>query len=148
MTASRWYYLVAFALLSSCARAEFHGDVRFSPEERTAIESGIAFASAKTGTEAPEVIWDGDGRCEYGAIVRGSPAAGFCRHTCIEIAPAPAPRLAAVTAHEVAHWNGLRHHAGPGLMNEAGAPELVWTDEDERACKRKPSGLCTYEGRP
>lgn len=128
----------------------FHGDTRFTAEERLAVEESNRFTAAKTGNEAQEIIWDAtvtaDEKCsaDYQIVKRHGGSGGFCNGKCIYVDVTDISRMKAVASHEFGHWSGLAHIKAEeeGLMNPSGAAEPIWTAADEANCNRQPSGVC------
>ncbi len=115
-------------LLTGCANSEvFHGDLAFTQEERAAIETGATVASECWGEPRIEIVWDGQINGEGNRIVKAVPTIPFAngqywnyKHRDIIWIH---PRLFIsgvymVFAHEVGHYYGHGHHAGPGFLGD------------------------------
>lgn len=134
----RWF----LGLLLMCAGCSFehplHGDVSFSPDERAAVERGNVWLAEQIGREPVGIVWDlPHGEEPELAIIRAPMPYGRGLTTKGRIyLPEQIyslDKLAALSAHEFGHFQGLAHHAGPGIMNEA-VQTLTWTAEDQTAC--------------
>ena len=141
------FLLSLASVIGGCGAGDvFHGDVTFTLEERHSIEHANLWLAA-TLEEAPfEIVWDlphpVDGvevDISVASIRRGrapsqaSNVEGWTqgeRAVSIRVS-ADHQRLETVTAHELGHCRGLKHHNGPGLMNPHGESKLEWTIWDE-----------------
>jgi hypothetical protein len=121
-----------------------HGDVTFTATQRQAIESGAEWLATNAGVERVEIIWDlphpADGaELEGLTLVRRRPTQDHGTHPgwtypngAIELDDAADDEwLTFMTAHELGHFEGFKHHPGAGVMSgDVATSVFVWTPAD------------------
>lgn len=137
--------LVAFlAALSGCiseaSDITWHGDARFTLEQRAEIEASARWMTEHAGAPSVDIVWGptGLGSCEHSIVVADLPAGTIGDSSadgCIRIDVSQGgDRVGVIVAHELAHVRlGPCHHHGAGLMNVNVPAAMAWTAADEGA---------------
>jgi len=140
---------LAAVLVVACSADDgpvFRGDVRFSEAERAAIERGDVWLAERVGGRSLGVTWDLSpeeaAAAPTYAIVRGRSPLGIGHadrlgRVVLDADTVSLGGLEQLAAHELAHYRGIDHHPGPGLMSEDGLRDRLpeWTEEDAAACR-------------
>ncbi len=148
----RTAWWAAFLCLAGCGGASvetagpYHGDVRFTEAERSAITRGDIFLAERLGVQPFGVVWDlQPGEVCARSVARGSSTGDFGHHSegRVELDAARAggnmEELATLAAHELGHARGVEghHYDGSGVMcgsdREGTSCDYVlrWTSSDE-----------------
>lgn len=137
----RW--LLALTLVGCGQDLAFHGDLAFTAEERSAIETGARFVAERTQTPVVEIVWDGD-MSARNTIRKQQPlqpeaTGSLTAHDGTDLTLSMRPGFdvdsyRVIAAHEFGHYRGMQHHDGPGLMNLKA--EDSWTGYDQAECQR------------
>jgi hypothetical protein len=125
----------------------WHGDVTFTAEERTLVETGANWLKDYVRPRHA-IVWDAPHpaeteECTPGTIARRTKSIGavcycsyFDNRTCISLGVADGYLLDALAAHELTHASGVLDHAPHGLLMRPYNPVRDWSDSDQALCEK------------
>lgn len=134
--------------------ADYHGDSRFTAEERAQIQQGADWLMAQVGRPPMVIAWDfdADDGPEPGTIVRAGRGgnAGQCAGGAVYLDPEKWDRyLPGLTAHELAHCSLGMRDAYAGETQSDGIMRVLepmqWTAVERALCRESP--FCPAAGR-
>ncbi len=147
----RWLLAALLVVLGGCGSNVWHGETSFTEDERAEIEAGNTWLTFHMGLPADVIVWDlppgGDApmySIRDGAVPSPEIARRYSHHRIRfdreQFSAYPHDermrRYRVLAAHEFGHDHGMRHHAGPGVMNELVDINAVWTLQDIAECCR------------